>query len=121
MTHSWFPWSQEPAGDKLCQLSMTTENIHGVLSENCVDALLEHHNFVPGPSLGGQAQGAEGTCMQADAFPRTSSARNPIVIVKIFRARAGRPARSLLFFKGLLGGHAYAREETRMLAYQQTS
>ena len=83
MTHSWFPWSQEPAGDKLCQLSMTTENIHGVLSENCVDVLLEHRNFVPGPTLGGQAQGAEGTCMQADAFPRSSSARNPIVIVKI--------------------------------------
>ena len=27
--------------------------------------------------------------MQADAFPRTSGARNPIVILKIFRAQAG--------------------------------
>ena len=35
-------------------------------------------------SLGGQARGAEGMCMQAYAFPRTSSGRNPIVIVKIF-------------------------------------
>ena len=34
--------------------------------------------------LGGQAQGAEGTHMQADAFPGTSGTRNPIVIVKIF-------------------------------------
>ena len=34
--------------------------------------------------LGGQARGPEGTHMQADAFPRTSGARNPIGIVKIF-------------------------------------
>ena len=34
--------------------------------------------------LGGQARGAEGTHMQADAFPWTSGAWNPIVIVKIF-------------------------------------
>ena len=34
--------------------------------------------------LGGQAQGAEGSRMQAYTFPRTSSARNPIVIVRIF-------------------------------------
>ena len=27
--------------------------------------------------------------MQAYAFPRTSGARNPVVIVKIFRAQAG--------------------------------
>ena len=34
--------------------------------------------------LGGQARGAKGTRMQAYVFPRTSGARNPIVIVKIF-------------------------------------
>ena len=34
--------------------------------------------------LGGPARGAEGTRIQADMFPWTSSARNPIVIVKIF-------------------------------------
>ena len=33
--------------------------------------------------LGGQARGAKGTRMQAYAFPKTSSARNPIVIVRI--------------------------------------
>ena len=40
--------------------------------------------------LGGQARGAEGMCMQAYAFPRTSSARNTIVIVKIFRGPSSR-------------------------------
>ena len=40
--------------------------------------------------LGGQARGAEGTRMLAYAFPRTSGARGPIVIVRIFRGLSPR-------------------------------
>ena len=37
--------------------------------------------------LGGQAQGAEGMHMQAYTFPRTSGARNPIVIFIFLRLK----------------------------------